>query len=602
MDKTEVTKHPIPEGSTIISPVGKSWVASRFVLIEENGISKRRCSFLDCGKEYSRGTSHMILKRHWSRQHNDYYSAAKPSLRSNQSSPNTTPRPKSAKKRTPKNLLKSPSPRKTSDNHRSIDINISNNSQNSNKLSNILDKAQSEVKQVSRRLREAYSIHLTLDIFAPKKCGKTFGIITAHSFNDTLEMKSVLLEYKHLYHPDDTNTIYEFLRSCFAKFNIKEKIVSIASNSSPIIAAALNEIDKRFRISKNYNFSTFHIKCFPQFVHQNVAEVLRSQENLIDNIRKFVHFATNNNITYRPMEPDANDVNEQNRNSLGDNTNNAITTSKTTGLKLPFDTRNSWNTTYNMIETFFQQRSIIEPTLIYLQNTNDLTNVTIDWDRLYTLIQLLKPFYEVIHKFASDNYTPVSLIAVCIPHLMDHLSNNSWAYDDLIMAAHDFKMQLESYRQNFQSDTTVIAGLLDSRVKDSFVSPEGRNDAIEILRKRMEAIQQKNENSVQALHLYPVDSLWSRIFKPMNYDEIIEYLESPREHGNSNNNAYWEAHKQVYPNLYVLAKTLACVQATSVTADRMFSASENMEKERKIQIDSANSRELMKSWAKYLEK
>ena len=90
---------------------------------------------------------------------------------------------------------------------------------------------------------------------------------------------------------------------------------------------------------------------------------------------------------------------------------------------------------------------------------------------------------DVIHKFSVDNYTPVSLVAVSIPHLMEHLSS-SWAYDDLVMVAHNFKLQLESYRQFFQSDLTVIAGLLDPRVKDTFIS-EGRDDAIEILRKRL---------------------------------------------------------------------------------------------------------------------
>lgn len=552
----------------------------------------------------------MILKRHWSHQHNDHFSESRSSKYDNSRDDLESPAPKS-KATKKKSSLSNNSPRKSTSalikNKSQNDINIIANSslKHNNKSANSLsiDKAQSEVKMVSRRLKEAYSIHLTLDIFNPKKCGKTFGIITAHSLSDTLEMKSVLLEYKHLPYPDDSGTIYEFLRLCFNKFSIREKIVSIASNSSETIAMALHEIDKRFKISKNFNLETFHIKCFPTFVHLNVNEVLRSQETLIDSIRKVVNFTNNNNITIGPMESSQiSETSVQHTDSTDDNNTSTVANSKVTGLKLPYDNKNSWNTTYIMIDVFFQQRSIIEQTLHYLQNSGGLIDVPIDWDRLYTLIQLLKPFYEVLHKFSADNYTPVSLVAVCIPHLMDHLSNSQWAFEDLMVVAHNFRMQLETYRQEFQSDTTVIAGLLDSRVKDSFVSPEGRDNAIDLLKKKMEVIKQKNESYQGGHHKHGEDSLWSRIFKPAAQDEIEEYLQSPREHGYANNNAFWEAHKLIYPNLYVLAKTLACVQATSVNGDRMFSAAENLERERRIQVDSTNSKELMKSWAKYLEK
>lgn len=34
---------------------------------------------------------------------------------------------------------------------------------------------------------------------------------------------------------------------------------------------------------------------------------------------------------------------------------------------------------------------------------------------------------------------------------------------------------------------------------------------------------------------------------------------------------YWEAHKCFYPNLYVLAQTFLCCQASSVPCERVFS-------------------------------
>lgn len=634
--------------SNMTAPQRKSWVASRFTLIDDAGIAKRRCRFPQCDKEYSRGTSHMILKRHWSKQHADLnctinhrptnspaFNRHKSNNNNNNSNNNTstthnnsnnhptnsnnnTGGGKKSKQLNNQNTTNNSS-NSSATNIGTQDLNHKPNktgshSSNSNANSkNSNDRLQPDVKLVAKRLKEAISIHLTFDIYTPKKGGKSYGIITAHSFGDSLDLKSVLLEYRHLPYPDDSTVVFEFLRSCITKFNIKEKIISLVSNASATIANAVQEMDKRYRLSKNFSFSTVHLRCFPQFVHINVQDIFRTQEALLETVRKVISLINSNNITLRPIQQqDAANTNAtgalptvvDNNSVLHSSniaTNNNDQGTKATGLKLPYDNRSSWNTTFNMIETFVQQRDFIEPTLLYFQNPQDMTsNVNIDWDRLYTLVQLLKPFHDVVNKFAVDNYTPVSLVAVSLPHLMEHLSSSSWAYDDLGMAAHNFKIQLETYQSLFQSDLTVIAGLLDPRVKDTFVTPEGREYAIDILRKRLDnAAQNKSDFQVNQ---YPEHSVWSRVFRPCNFDEVTDYLDHPREHGCTNSFAYWEAHKNVYPCLYYLAKALICVQATSVPSDRLFSAGENTDKEKRVQMDSTNSKELMKSWARYLEK
>lgn len=532
----------------------------------------------------------MILKRHWHKAHNDKFSVT-PRNRALASSPSGQSTPKIP------SIKKSKSPLKSSNSMTGTKTGGFNSSSPSKSRNN--DKnLEFDVKQVSRRLREATSIHLTFDIYTPKKGGKTFGIITAHSLSDSLDIRSVLLEYKHLPYPDDTSSVYEFLRSCITRFNCREKIVSIASNSSDIVASAIQELEKRYRLSKNFNFSTIHIKCFPQFVHENVIEVLRSQETLLFGIRKIVGFINNNDFTMRPVSQSSNQ-DPSDGTSTGPNVSETAAggdqagDQKATGLKLPIDNKSSWNTTFNMIDTFWQQRGFIEPTLLYFQNT-DLSNITIDWDRLYALVQLLKPFYDVIDKFANDNYTPVSLIAAVIPYLMDHLSSSSWCYEDLAMVVHQFKLNLDTYRQCFQSDLIVIAGLLDPRIKDTFTSPEGRADVINILRKRMGPQIPPKSHSTDG-------TIFASIFIEQNPDEILDYLERNRESGRINIFAYWECYKNSYPTLYGLAKILLCVQATSVPSDRMFSAAEFGERERKMQSDSTNSKELMRSWAKYLK-
>lgn len=588
--------------TVIIAPHHKSWVATRFTLIEESGISKRRCKHAECTKEYSRGTSHMILKRHWSKQHgtNDMELVNSSFRSSNSNNPHMSHDDNNYKQPTKKRPLKV-------NNVGGLQIGAvrskaglqNTNSSNLDRKLNNANKPQLDVKQVAKRLKESTSIHLTFDIHNVKKGGKSYGIITAHSLSETLDTKSVLLEYKHLPYPDDSNTIFEFLRSCITRFNIREKIVSIASNCSEPIVLAIQEMDKRYRLSRNFNFSTIYIKCFPQFIHVNVMDVLRTQEILLESIRKVAGYINSNNVILRPMLPDNSSDTIIGRTGSINESSGIISMdqgTRATGLRLPIDIRGNWNTTYNMIDTFLLQRGLIEPTLPYFQHPQDLTNINIDWDKLFTLKTLLKPFYSTIDYFVSHNCVPISLVAAILPRLINHLSS-SWAYDDLVIAALNFKSQLESYHQMFHNDLTIITSLLDPRIKATFMPDEGQSSVVDLLRKRVESMPMAREKQEDSWK----NSTFASVYRPFNNDEVTDYLSEGRVSEFVNIADYWSYQRKVYPALSTLARTLCCMQATSVSSDRMFSAGEHLDREKK-QNDSTNSKVLMKSWAKYLER
>lgn len=585
----------------------ETWVSSRFHIIVEGGVQKRRCKHIDCSKEYSRGTSHQTLRKHWTKDHgtNDT-ELANPNYknrgRSDDDNGHATNNHKSSNNSTPVLKKKKLSESNSQNKNRGSPYGL-NSSSIDNKKFQSPEKVQLDVRQVSKRLKEAVSIHITFDIHTVKKGGtKSFGIITAHSMSENMELRSVLLEYKHLAFPDDTATILEFLRFCFIKFNIREKIVSITSNCSHEVCQAVNDLDKRFRLSKNFNFPTAHIKCFPQFLHLNVMEVFRAQEYLIDGVRKIIGHINQNNVILRPMMSEnssTKDDDGQNNTVIritgGDSNAQTIDQSgdnRSSGLKLPFDNRNSWNTTYNMIDNLLQQRGVVEPTLLYFQTRED----NIDWDKLFALKTFLEPFYGVVDHFVQNRGVPLGLVAVILPRLINHLSSTQWGYDDIAMAAHTFRSELETYQSSFQNEMTILATMLDPRLKDAHISP--KDAAIDLLRKRAEGIPgyRKLENEGTE------DPLWD-FGRSFNVDEVTDYLSAPRELRTMSIHGFWSYQGRAYPALSHLAKMLCCIQATSVPCDRMFSAAEYLgeTKEKKVQPDST-SRELMKSWAKYLGK
>lgn len=578
----------------------KSWVASRFTVHDDCGIQKRRCRFVDCGKEYSRGTSHMILKRHWARAHADIFSLSPRSRASFGEAPEDRmtlePRlPTSTRKKSAGSPLKtnnsSPQTKKKANTSFSSQAKPSQG-------------AQFDFKQVAKRLRETPGIHLSFNIHTPKKGGQTLGIITAHTLNETNRVvKSVLLEYKHLPYPNDSTAIYDLLRSCITRFGCREKIISIASSGSDCVTNAIQELDKRYKLSKNYNFSTIHVKCFPQLIHLNVIDVFRSQEILLDGIRKVVNFINHNNFTMRPVNPGDPDVPEGGEGGTVITNDTNANSAKATGLKLPLDVnRLSWNSTFTMIDTFLQQRGFIEPTLSYFQNTQELARITIDWDKLYTLVHLIKPFYQVITGFMEDDYTPVSTVSAIIPRLIDRLSNSTWVYEDLATQANNIRIQLEQYRDEFQSDITLLASLLDPRIKDTFAPIEARQDMIQLLRDRIRDHPPGNPPSLIKDIEIPENSIFRSLFVDEHSDPIADYFERPREVRRIELGSFWECYKWQYPNLYNLAKSLVCVQASSVPADRMFAAAEHFDRDKKGHADPSVPREINRSWANYLEK
>ena len=178
---------------------------------------------------------------------------------------------------------------------------------------------------------------------------------------------------------------------------------------------------------------------------------------------------------------------------------------------------------FRSIETFLQQRGFIEPTLLYFQDSaEELASIRIDWDRLLLLVHLLKPFYQVISRFANENSAPISLVFGMMPHLIDHLSNSAWSYDDLSVAAHNFKLNLVCYRDAIQSDVTNLATVLDPRIKLTFVAQESRQNMIDCLRKRLSHIKLKTQAEAD------LPEQMQSAFPEMSGDEIDDYLAAPR--------------------------------------------------------------------------
>lgn len=578
------------DASLMQNPVTKSWVAARYSLVEEGGAFKRRCKFVNCRKEYSRGTSHMILKRHWAKQHSEQFitqtttegrtrtisTSCHPNSTINQNIDNNGKATK--KKRIKPNDSQHLSPLKCSN---------SNNKVTSDKIQ------AHDVKLVAKRLKEAPSIHLSFEIHGGKKGGKVFGIVAAHSFVEG-DLQTVLLEYRHLPYPNDTTAIVEFLRACISKFNIREKVVSIATSCSECVLGSVAELDKKLKLSKNFNFSTCHMRCFPQFVHLNMIEVLKTQDAMIEQIRQIVGMINASQyICIQHVQ------HEENVALPTDNGQSKTSDSGQTNLKLLTDNKSYWNTTYDMMENFLQHQDVIEASVEWLRGSTppqthqmDLQNFSFDWKKLFGLFQLLKPFQDIIKRFATDNYVPPSIVSALLQPLINHLSRQ-WCSPDLDIAAHNLKMQLEMYRQTFLNDLTTIAAVLDPRIKLSFIPEEQRAEIPALLRSKF-------ISPILPQDFEPPDSIFKDAFVE-ELEEVDSYLTNPREHKSTDIFSYWEAMKNSWPNLYALARVLLCIQVTSVANDRMFSAAENLDKERKVQMDSYEARELNKSWGKFLK-
>ncbi|VDL71081.1 unnamed protein product [Nippostrongylus brasiliensis] len=245
-----------------------------------------------------------------------------------------------------------------------------------------------------------------------------------------------------------------------------------------------------------------------------------------------------------------------------------------------------WNTMYDMLQRFLDNRKAIE---LFLVDRADYPQLdTYDWALMKKLVDILKPL-AVATKFVQHReYAPISVVIPLYKVILRQLdSSTKCSVKEAIAEGLKRRMEDEGYEE---TEEFVIATMVDPRFKDSYFD----SDKQVVLLKKLEelASQQVMRNVSPASedidddngnpflkysHESPLTSISpthvSVDAKAKAFAEMEEYLSKeptfkvdPFEFWRSEDNA------AKYPLMKLLAKRYLSAPATSAESGRLFSA------------------------------
>ena len=557
----------------------KCWTSERFAISAEHP-NQRQCLSPNCKKVYSCTTSTTKLRMHWQKHHGErlnthfefhdeqhidaiikmiiktqqeYIFAEHPSF---------------------KYLMNVMNPRKHLLSRQSI--------------SHIIQHKTDEIQAVIvAKLRSTSSIALTFDIWTARKAGPSFVAVSAHYLDESFQSKELLLEFDRLEYPHSGKNIADFLKNVLYRFNLEKKLVGITSDSASnnlnaikLLRRSLYE-DQNVDSQRSNNEDTFiHVRCLAHLINIGVKELLKPYAEKLSNVRSLVTAIKSSSkrteqfeILQMSIQPDK------------------------APMKLVEDIDIRWNSTFLMLERVLKLQHTIRTALV---NFKELSTITIDnWRELEELREFLKPFYRATEWLSAEKKPTISLVIMVKQVLDDHVAKH-FNSGELKQSAEKFKHKLKSLDMFVEEESILLVTALDARFKLNLFNQDIKERTKRLLRSNAVAMDdQVGRESPSSGEGSPFDQMFANTVR----DEIEHYLETLRIDKSCCPADFWNTNKGSFPLLSKLAQKFLNIQATSVTAERVFSHAGGIDvfRRNKLSDESFRANMVLNSWLQYLD-
>lgn len=287
-------------------------------------------------------------------------------------------------------------------------------------------------------------------------------------------------------------------------------------------------------------------------------------------------------------------------------------------LKLKQDVVTRWNSSLSMIERMLLLKEPLSATMVSLTNSPQSLNNE-EWAILEDCVPLLKPLEMATAELSADSYVTLSVVIPLVRALQMHILSQECS-TTIGQALKNSLLQKMSERLAPYERRTVPAAatFMDPRFKklgfgvdsnataaENFIKDEltrlCRFDTISVSKEVIlsegastssaspeQDPKQKTINFWQSFD-NKVKSIQTQA-TPQSSSIIIlkSYNDMVYENRHNNPLLFWTKNKQLFPELFKLAKKYLCVPATSVPAERIFSKAGLMTKDRRNRIKEKN--------------
>ncbi|KAL2087596.1 hypothetical protein ACEWY4_016424 [Coilia grayii] len=425
-------------------------------------------------------------------------------------------------------------------------------------------KAKEEAKAC---VLKATAVSLTADMWTSINMD-AYLAVTCHFLNDSNELKTIVLGVQHFPQAHTAAHLAAAKAAIMEEWGIRHKVTCLVTDAASNMIAAGRELNLKHGVCIGHTINLMVKKALDQ---------TRGLQELRNRARKVVNlFRCSTTAKERLVQIQV---------QLGRPT-----------LKLIKEVETRWNSTFLMFERMYGEREPLSAAMSSLQT--DVTPLTsAEFAVVEECLGVLSPFNEATVELSTEKKVSASKI-IPLMKMLDYTIGEQIPQKKTTMAKelaeHLFRQVREKLNQFQIMSIFTLPTLLDPRFKTlGFLSPSKADEAVQRLTSECTYIISSHTPRPPATQpptagedagpSTSTGNLWrhldvtvqqSRQSHNSTADGIVEvqrYIQEAHIPRKENPLTYWNTHKSLYPNLFILAQRFSCIPASSVPCERVFS-------------------------------
>lgn len=435
----------------------------------------------------------------------------------------------------------------------------------------VKERAFSLKSTIKKELGNCKYLSLTTDCWTSLN-NESFMAITCNYIDQNWTIKSPVLETKFLAERHFADYLADQLKESIREWDIENRVVAIVHDSASNIRSIANIINDQY----------IDVPCSAHILQICINNAMGTSKTTNHLISKTIN-AANRLISHFHHSTLATNELLKRQQSMNAETDN---------YKLIQSVKTRWNSVCDMFERLLSLRW---PVIAVLGDRNvtklsdaktlDLTNS--QWTLIEELLPTLKKLKAASNILCGENYVSLSTVWPVTKTLINvhlHISEDSENESDLNITKQfkrDLSQQIsEKFKLNDNENVNIyiIASFLDPRYKDlDFISEELRIKVYESVTNMLDVgsssdIIEVDEPVTKRKKTMEDDFFPDKEVTETEKGEVSKYQELPTTDRNCCPLQWWAAHEDSLPRLAKLAKKFLSIPATSVAAERHFSA------------------------------
>lgn len=563
------------------SPPNRGWINEHFSLIVLGSKKMRMCLAEGCNKHYAAGSSTRVFKDHWHREHSTAASSRKTRFMFHDHLHINRLIKMVLARHLDYNLVDQPEFKKFVE------------SLNPNKhiicrqtLAGLVNKSKLRLMNlVCEKLESAVSVALTFDIWSVRKGARGFGCVTAHYISSMGSLENLILHFKRMRFPHDSDTIKQFIEKPITQYKLQGRVAAITTDNASNNIAAIRMIDKSMGLT-SLDLGFIHYKCVAHIFDLGMKDAMKDLKEMLKPVRDAVMAIRSSRKRKEKFLEKQGELILEDRQATKQ------------PLELAEDVDHRWNSAFVLLERAHSLREAID---FMIETTKGLESIpSIDWRSIHQVILFLRPFNEATKRLCSATDVTISVVSYITPRLIDHCSkcesnDNEW----IAAAARSLKSKLSDYELHLYHPIVDVAYLLDPRCKTKNMSDEHRTIVLERVRKLLDEMPQP---SIDPLISVENSILGCDSDTEEQMDELSTYCDGRRAKMKTDVIMWWKNNTESFPKLATIARKILSIQGTSVASERVFSVAGDVDTKSRNRLsdESVEDIVLFKSWMQFL--